>query len=345
MINPRYGSKTYVGVLLLLVIVLFVVLSALAPKTFPTARNLVSMGRQMAPIGLLALSIALTFLIGAIDLSIVAVANAAAITTAISTAALGDSFGAASMLIGLVIGLLVGVAAGIINGLLVAYLKVHPIPITLGTLTLFTGISTGITGGSTRYGDGSLSYLGLGRIFGVPVNFLLFIAVVLVIALVASKTRIGFQMYAVGGSERVSRFARMNVSRIQIITYLLSALIASFAGVLMFAETNAANVSFGSSFLIQAILVAVVSGVDPYGGRGRLLLIIPAVAIMQLIQSGINLAFSGWSAVTFAAQFGWGVLLIIVLALGQRSGRTHGVPRALNWKLWNKKTASVSAEE
>lgn len=327
--DARLGSKQYAIALVALVIALFAVLSMLAPNTYPTFRNVASMANQMAPIGLLALCICVTFLIGGIDLSIVAVANTSAIAAAITSTALAASLGdAAASLVGVVVCLGVGLVAGLINGLLVSQLQVHPIPITLGTLALFTGISTGITGGSTQFGLGNLGFLGAGTIAGIPVTFLVFLLVVGVLTFLTLKTRFGFQMYAVGASSRVSRFARHDVARVQIRTYMLSGLIASVAGLVMFAGSNAANVSFGSSLLIQAILVAVLCGIDPYGGRGRIVLVIFAVAIMQQVQSGINLALGRWSGASFAAEFAWGVLLIAVLALNRRMLR----PMFTRWK-------------
>ncbi|MDD9204897.1 hypothetical protein PU560_00290, partial [Georgenia sp. 10Sc9-8] len=88
---------------------------------------------------------------------------------ALTTNALEPSMGAmGASLVGVVACLAVGVVAGLINGTLVSRLRVHPIPITLGTLALFTGISTGITGGSTQFGTGSLRFLGAGTVLGVP---------------------------------------------------------------------------------------------------------------------------------------------------------------------------------
>lgn len=327
--DARLGSKQYAIALVALVIALFAVLSILAPNTYPTLRNAASMANQMAPIGLLALCICLTFLIGGIDLSIVAVANASAITAAMTSTALASWLGeTGASLVGILACLGVGLLAGLINGVLVSQLQVHPIPITLGTMALFVGISTGLTGGSTRYGLGNLGFFGSGTIAGVPVAFLIFLIVVAILAFVTLRTRFGFGMYAVGASARVSRFARHDVARIQIRTYMLSGLIASVAGLVMFAGSNAANVSFGSSLLIQAILVAVLTGVDPYGGRGRIVLVIFAVAVMQQVQSGINLALGRWSGASFAAEFAWGVLLIAVLALNRRMLR----PMFTRWK-------------
>src|SRR5699024_8481323 len=109
-----------------------------------------------------------------------------------------------------------------------------------------------------------------------------------------ARTRFGFYMYCVGESETVSRFTSMSVPRIQITIYQISGTIAACAGILMYSEMNAMNVSFGSSYLIQAILVAVLSGVDPYGGKGRIILVVLAAMAMQEVQTGINLTLSAW---------------------------------------------------
>lgn len=339
--ESRLGSRAYLVALVGLVIALFAVLTMLAPSSYPTLRNVASMANQMAPIGLLALCIALTFLIGGIDLSVVAVANTAAIAAALTTNALAGSLGdTGASLVGVLACLAVGLVAGLINGGLVAYLRVHPIPITLGTLALFTGISTGITGGSTQFGNGSLSFVGSGTVAGVPVSFLIFLAVVAGLAFLTLRTPFGFRMYAVGASTRVSRYARLDVERVQITTYMLSGFIASVAGLVMFASTNAANVSFGSSFLIQAILVAVLSGVDPYGGRGRIALVILSVAAMQQVQTGINMALGRWEGASFAAEFAWGVLLIAVLALNRRL-----LGAAVPWRRSGRGTSHTTLEE
>lgn len=339
--DTRLGSRAYLVALVSLVVALFAALTVLAPNSYPTLRNIASMASQMAPIGLLALCIALTFLIGGIDLSVVAVANSAAIAAALTSNALASSLGdTAATLVGIVACLGVGLIAGLINGGLVAYLRVHPIPITLGTLALFTGVSTGVTGGSTQFGTGNLSFLGSGTLAGVPISFLIFVAVAATLAFLTLRTPFGFRMYAVGASTRVSRYARLDVERVQICTYMLSGFVASVAGLVMFASTNAANVSFGSSFLIQAILVAVLSGVDPYGGRGRIALVVLAVAAMQQVQTGINMALGRWEGASFAAEFAWGVLLIAVLALNRRLLR--GV---WSWRRSDRTEATMPSEE
>ncbi|MDO5700581.1 MAG: ABC transporter permease [Bowdeniella nasicola] len=316
--DARFGSRAHVVTLIGLVVVLAVVLSILVPDTFPTIRNLQSMLNQIAPLGVLAICIGLTFLIGGIDLSIVAVANGAAVTAALVSGALGHSGSATA--IGLLAGLGVGLLAGLVNGFLVSSLRVHPIPITLGTMSVYIGITTGITNGATVFGSGKLSWFPTTTIALLPLPFILFLLLVVGFATLTTRTKLGFRMYAVGESTKVARFARMPVERVQIVVYACSGVLAALAGLMMMASTNAANVSFGSSYLMQAILVAVIAGIDPYGGTGRIAMIAVGALAMQELQTGINMLLGGWSGASFAANFIWGLILIFILGLSRFLG-------------------------
>jgi simple sugar transport system permease protein len=315
--EARLGPRANIILLGALVVVLAVVLSALAPNTFPTLRNLQSMMGQIAPLAILAICIGITFLIGGIDLSIVAVANTAAITAALVGEAVGPGAGATGMLLAGLAALAVGLAAGLINGVLISTLRVHPIPITLGTMSLFIGISTGITKGATVFGNGSLGVLATSTVGMMPMTFVLFLVLLAICTVITLKTRLGMTMYALGESDKVARFARLPVARTILLTYGASGVLAAIAGLLMFSSTNAANVSFASSYLMQAILIAVVAGIDPYGGTGRVWAIVLGAAAMQMLQTGINMALGHWSGASFASNFIWGVLLIAVLGLSK----------------------------
>lgn len=317
MIEARLGPRANVYLLLGLVVALMIILSALAPSTFPTLRNMQSMMGQIAPLAILAMCIGITFLIGGIDLSIVAVANTAAITGALVGEALGPDAGLVGALLSTLAALGVGILAGLTNGILISTLRVHPIPITLGTMSLYIGISTGITKGATVYGTGSLSALSTATVLLMPMSFVLFLVLLGAGAVITLKTRFGFHMYAIGASNKVARFSRLPVDRTILVVYSTSGFLAAVAGLLMFASTNAANVSFAGSYLMQAILIAVVAGIDPYGGTGRLWMILFGAAAMQMLQTGINMALGTWSGSSFASNFIWGILLISVLGLSK----------------------------
>lgn len=316
----RTQNRLHLVTLLAILVVLFAVLSFFRPAAYPTPDNLASMAFQMSEVGILALGIGLAFLVGALDLSVVAVANFAAIMAALVMTALEPSLGTGpAVAAGVAVALGVGVVGGLVNGTLVSRLRVHPIVLTLGTLTLFTGIATGITGGSTVFGLGALTPLGRGVVMGIPVPFLVFVALAGGLAFLTTRTPWGFRTYMVGSSSRVSRFARAPVERIQLAAYVASGLLASLAGLVILARTNAANVDFGSSYLLLAILVSVLAGVNPYGGSGRIFYTVFAVAAVQQLSTGLNMALAGWGGANFAREFAWGVLLIAVLGWSQRA--------------------------
>ena len=191
----------------------------------------------------------------------------------------------------------------------------HPIPITLGTMSVYLGISTGLTKGATVYGSGNAGVIATTTVALMPMSFVIFLLLLAGFTLVTLKTRFGFHMYTIGESNKVARFARIPVDRTILVVYASSGVLASIAGLLMFASTNAANVSFASSYLMQAILIAVIAGMDPYGGAGRLWMIAIGAVAMQELQTGINMVLGSWSGSAFAANFVWGVLLIAVLGL------------------------------
>lgn len=326
------SNRQHLLSLLVIVVVLFVVLGAFSPESYLTYGNFASMGFQMAEIGILALAIGVAFLGGGLDLSVVAVANLAAVTVAEVTTRLEPSMGApAAIAVAVLAALAVGLVAGLINGSLVSRLRVHPIVITLGTLTLFTGIGTGLTGGSTIFGTGSLTPFGRGVTAGIPTPFLVFVVCAVVLAIATTRTRWGYKVYMVGSSERVSRFARMRVERLQLTTYLVSGSLASLAGLIILARTNSANVSFGSSYLILAILVAVLAGVNPYGGQGRILFVVLSMLAMQQLSTGLNMALAGWDGANFAREFAWGVLLIAALGWSQRNASSGLARMVRGW--------------
>lgn len=319
--ESRFGPRAHTWSLVGLVLALTVGLSALAPRTFPTITNLQSMAVQIAPLGLLALCIAITFLIGGIDLSCVNVANGSAVSAALVMGALAPSLGAgAATGIGVLVALLVGATAGLINGLLIAVLRVHPIPTTLGTSAVFLGLFTGITKGSTVFGQGTLGWIPTTTVALLPISFWIFLIGVAVLMVLTQRTRLGFGMYSIGESTKVARFARMPVERYQVITYVISGVVASVAGLLLFAGLNAANVSFGTSYLTQALLIAVIAGMDPYGGSGRIGMVALAAIAAQELQTGLNMVLGGWSGSAFASDFAWGVLLIAILGLSRWLG-------------------------
>ncbi|AYY12262.1 ABC transporter permease [Actinobacteria bacterium YIM 96077] len=319
----RRRDRYHMLLLLAILIIEFVLLTALRPDAYPTARNLTSMAFQMSEIGLLALAVACAMLIGGIDLSIVAVANLSGIVAAKVMTALAPEMGGTALVVATGCALGVGLVAGAVNGLLVSLLRVSPIVVTLGTMTLFTGVATGVTGGSTVFAAGEFASVGAILVAGVPLVLLVLVLAAVALTVATRSTRWGFRVYTVGASEKVSRYARLPVERVQVSAYLISGSLSALAGLVTLSRTDSISVGFGSSYLILAILVAVLAGVSPYGGVGRLLAVPVAMAVMQQVSTGLNMALAGAEGANFAKEFAWGAILILVLAVSE--------PRTRQW--------------
>src|SRR5262249_25420883 len=175
----RHGALRLGGLFILLA-VLVAIFSLLMPTTFPRVATLQAMMFQLPELGLLSLAMAIPLISGGINLAIIATANSAGLLMAwILTAVMPpETSGAAQMLwlaAALAAGLLLCIVVGVVTGLMVAVLRVHPILVTLGTMTLLHGFSIYFTRGRTLSGfPDTLIQLSNGTILGVPASFILF---------------------------------------------------------------------------------------------------------------------------------------------------------------------------
>lgn len=296
------------------------------PDKFLTARNLTSMGFQFPELGLFALAIMLSLITGGIDLSVVSTANLAGILAALILTRMIPE-GAASgqtllqVLLAVGVALATGAVCGLVNGLVITRLGVTPILATLGTMQLYMGLSLVITRGPAVSGfpDAFLA-LGNGRFAGIPAPLWLFAGSAVAVALLLGRTAFGVQAALLGTSEKAGRFAGIPVNSVLVRTYVVCGVLSGLAGLLLIARTNSAKADYGTSYLLQAVLVAVLGGVDPKGGFGRVRGVVLALLSLQFLSSGFSLLrFS-----QFTKEFAWGALLLLVMslgALGRREGR------------------------
>lgn len=310
----------HVIVLFIAAVVVFGALGLARPDIFLSAQNLQSMLLQTSVIGLLSLAVALTLLTGGIDLSVNAVANLAAIAassflTAAAAAELGLPPETLAVL-SLVVGLAIGLVCGLFNGMLIAVLGYSPILATLGTMTLFVGIGTVITGGSTLFGVSSLAAIGRGSVVGVPLPAIVFVLIAVLLGFVLHGRRFGFNVYLYGANPVAARYSGINTRRLLLAVYAISGALAGLAGMVNLGVTNSANVDFGSSYVLLAILVSVLGGISPMGGVGKIAGVVFSVIILQLLSTGLNLVFQT-SGSNFLKDFAWGLTLILVLAVGR----------------------------
>ena len=294
----------------LIAAIVFAVLAFAAPDMFLSVSNLRSMAFQVPEIALLALAILVAMLTGGIDLSIIGVMNLSAILGGLFlSASLGLPEGVQIFLTILIV-LATGAACGLLNGLLISRIGIVPILATLGTWQVYSGIGVVVTGGAAVVGFPiSFSEIGNGTWLGVPIPLYILVVLGGMLAFILNRTRYGHSLYMLGSNPKAGRFAGLPSDRLILFTYVIAGLLASASGVIVMSRVNSIRVDFGSSYLLLSILIAVLGGVNPYGGYGKVIGVILAVLTLQFVSSGLNLLrFSN-----FAKEVVWGGLLLTVM--------------------------------
>ncbi|MEJ8855553.1 ABC transporter permease [Variovorax robiniae] len=315
----RFLRGGTVPMLSLVLVALLAVFGLLLGQRFFSVGSLQSMAFQLPELGILSLAMMVTLLSGGLNLSIIATANLCALTmgwvlTTQVPGAEGFMWGGWQV-IAILAGMGVALVVGLINGYVIAYLGVSPILATLGTMTLCKGLSIGLTRGNVISGFSEpIVFLGNGTLAGVPVALMIFLALCVPMAVLLNKSPFGHKVYMIGSSEKATRYSGVDTRRVLLGVYVLSSLLAVVAALVMMARFNSANASYGESYLLVTILAAVLGGVDPFGGFGKVGGLVMALILLQLISSAFNLL--GFSP--FLTLAIWGALIIAVTAVGVR---------------------------
>ncbi len=306
--------------LLVILAAVTVVLSVLRPSVFLSAANFRSMAVQFPELGFLSIAAALVLMSGGIDLSITGTAVLSGIVAALIMRGTEQPT-IATIVLACAAALCVGLACGAVNAVLVAKVGIAPMLVTLGTMNLFTGIGIVLTEGSaiTGFPEAFLA-IGNGLLFGIPVPFLLFVAAIVILSFFLNRTKLGYKLYIYGSNPVASFFSAVNNTRVVLSTYILSGFVSAIAGIIMLSRINTAKADFGSSYGLQALLVAVLGGINPSGGSGKAVGILISIITLQFLSSGFNLLHVS----TFLKDLTWGALLIFVMALNTLEPRRKG---------------------
>jgi simple sugar transport system permease protein len=302
--------------LVVTLILAFLLMTLLNGSRFVSSGNLAAMAYQLPMIGFLAIGMMLSELSGGINLSIVANANfngiiIALVLNALTKGAMSEANGFFIVLACLT-GLFASLAIGFFNGLLITLLNIPAILVTLGTMTLLQGVSVVLTKGYTISGfPKGLIFLGNGSVAGIPFSIILFIAVVVLTHFILNRSSYGQKLYMTGANQKASRFSNVNVSRVIIVEYMLSASFAFFTSLVMIGQMNSVKANYAESYLLVAILASFLGGVDPNGGFGKLSGMVLAAVILQLISTGLNLM----RVDPFLITATWGGIIIIILVV------------------------------
>lgn len=310
---------------LLFVFLAFCLICALAfGSSMYSGTNLQSLAFQIPEIGIISLAMMLAFLVGGIDLSIVANACLSSIIAGfILTGQLFPQLDASSRIaIAVVVALFLSTFLGFINGFIIAKCAVSSLIATLGTMTLYSGIGMAITGGKSIVGfPDAFTSVGIATILGIPIIFIEFIFIMLIMAIFLQRTGNGRKLYLFGGNPVASLFSGINNKKITMLLFTAIGFLAGIAGLTIIMRVNSAKVGYGDAYIFQALIVCVIAGIHPSGGKGKVIGIGITTLLMQMAAS----AFTIMQLSPYTTKLIWGGMLIVVLALtkdGKRLARS-----------------------
>lgn len=323
-----YRKDRHIARLILMIVAWLIFMAITRFDKFYTLVNFQTMAGQFPEFGIMALGTMICMITGGIDLSSVGIADLTAILMGMFMKSRMDESGEIAGWVipaAFVLAVCIGAASGALNGLLISKIHIPPILTTLGVNQLLTGISMVVTGGNAvsklphAYSDVINNKIikcvpgKRGTMMGlIPVQLLFFIAAALLIWFLIDKTSYGKKLYMLGTSESVARFSGIKVDSLLIRTYLLSGALAALGGMIMLANYNSARADYGSVYTLQCILIVVLGGVSPTGGRGKISGVMLAIILLRLLETGIN-RFPQISS--YYITLIWGAVLLLVMVL------------------------------
>jgi ribose transport system permease protein len=291
---------------LAVLILLCVVMTLLSPY-FLSLNNFLSILLATSVIGILAIGATFVISSAAIDLSVGSLLAVSAVVAGLVVKNAGLPWP-----LGILAALATGGLLGLINGVLVTQGRIPAFIVTLGMLGIARGTAYILTEGRAIYGlPEPLVFLGQGRILGVPMPVIIFLALALIMHLVLQHTRFGRYTLIVGDNETAARVTGLRVERHRIHVFVLSGALAGLAGLVLMGRLNAADPSEGLLYELTAITAAIIGGTNLFGGRGTIVGTVIGALIMGVIQNGLNLL----AVQSFYQQVAIGAVLIVAVWL------------------------------
>lgn len=257
--------------------------SVIAPN-FATMRNLILVLLQVSVTGIMAIGMLFVLLSGGIDLS---VGSVLAVAGMISGMYAQREPTAANIVLATAIPVLIGVACGLFNGTLVAWAKVPPFIVTLGTMYAYRGFVVWYRVNPIYNLQPWYRMIGQGTLGPIPLPVIIFFTVAVAAAATLNLTRFGRYVYAVGGNQEAARAAGINISVVKLSVYTISGLLSGLAGLVFTSRLGAAQATSGTGFEMIAIASVVVGGASLFGGRGSVGKTMVGALIIQFLQNGL----------------------------------------------------------
>ncbi len=300
------GLRSWEALLLLVFLVIFTINSFASPY-FLNAWNLSDATFNFTEKAMIAFAMAMLIIAGEIDLSVASIIALASTAMGIAMTA-----GAGTPVLVLV-GLATGLACGAVNGVLVAGMKLPSIVVTIGTMSLFRGLSYIILGDQAFNGyPKSFAFFGQGYVWWViSFEMVLFVLCALAFFVLLHRTNFGRTVYAIGNNPTAALFSGIRVDRVRFVLFLLTGLMSGIAAVCLTSRLGSTRPSIATGMELEVVTMVVLGGVNILGGSGT----IPGVVLAAFIIGLVTFGFGLLNVPGIVMSIFLGLLLIGVIAV------------------------------
>ena len=272
----------------------------LEPDNFLSTRNLVNVLCRSSINGIMAAGMTYIIITGGIDLS---VGSMLAVCGMIGAASMlyfsGGTWADISsgnyihlklgaMIAGTLVCVLAGAVCGFANGMLITKLKLAPFIVTLGTMSIFRGISYIMNAGKP-FAVSDYSWLDTGRVAGIPSSVILLVIVMIAFWFLLKHTRFGRYTYAIGSNVQTAFHAGINVNKTLVWIYTLTGALVGLASMITVARASTAQPTAGISLELDIVAACIIGGCAPSGGRGTMIGTVIGTLLISFLRNGLTL--------------------------------------------------------
>lgn len=309
--GPRWSSSNLVSMYPLFVVVGLILFFSVQNQNFFSFDNALNIGQQSAILLMVSMAGTIVILIGSIDLSVGASLTLAGIVASIVMEDYGST---AAVLTAVALGLLVGA----VNGVTMLIFKVPSFLVTLGTMSILTGITNMICNGSSIiFTDFTLVDLVNAKpVLGIPVIILASLAISGILIFIASKTLLGRYLFAIGGGEQVAAHSGVPVTRYKIYAFMFCGALAGLSGIMLAAQIGAATPSASGNIVLDSIAAIVMGGTALSGGIGGPHRTLLGVLVVGILSNGMDV--TGVSPFTQQVVKGFVIILAVASTIDRR---------------------------
>jgi ribose transport system permease protein len=266
-------------------VVLCIIASIISPH-FLKFDNLINVIRQISIVGIVSIGMTFVILTSGIDLSVGSIVGVVSVLAALILKSGG------SIPLVIAVSLFAGILLGALNGLGIAFGKIPPFIMTLGTMVALRGLAMIMANGSPvgwSNTETEFGWLGSGDLFGIPSPVWVFGAVFIVSVIVLRYTTFGRYVYAIGDSRESAYLCGINVKKIEFITYMIIGALSALAALVFVSRLNVGEPTHGTGLELDAIAIVIIGGTSTFGGEGGLKGTLIGAAIVAVLANLLNL--------------------------------------------------------